>query len=256
MHNLPVKGFLETSFLDWPGQVASVLFLGRCNFRCPFCHNYGLVLNSEDFPTLSWDDLRGRLRKFAGWIDGVVITGGEPTLTPELPELIDDIRGMGFKVKLDSNGSRPEVLEALLKAGLLDHVAMDVKGPLDEVSYLRTCGRPGFLAPVVSSLELLRKSGIPYTLRTTVVPSLHSKKDLMIMGGQLNFAPEWKIQNFCPDNALDEGLREIQPFSAEEFAGLSRLAAMAHGGSAVPNSDAPPKCPVTYEGRARAATGY
>ncbi|MBU2547522.1 MAG: anaerobic ribonucleoside-triphosphate reductase activating protein, partial [Proteobacteria bacterium] len=132
-----IKGFLETSFIDWPGQVASVLFLAGCNFRCPFCHNHGLVLRPDDYPGLSWNSIRDRLARFPGWIDGVVITGGEPTLSPGLADLAREIKDMGFQVKLDTNGGRPEVLAGLIEADLLDHVAMDVKGPLDDVSYAR-----------------------------------------------------------------------------------------------------------------------
>ncbi|HJX60180.1 MAG TPA: radical SAM protein, partial [Thermodesulfobacteriota bacterium] len=100
-----IKGFLETSFLDWPGKLCSVLFLPRCNFRCPYCHNHPLVLHPERYASIPLEDVLGRLQSFRGWIDGVCITGGEPTLERGLPHLIHELKGQGFSVKLDTNGS-------------------------------------------------------------------------------------------------------------------------------------------------------
>ena len=227
-----IKGFLETSFLDWPGQVSSVLFLAGCNFRCPFCHNYGLVLNHTEFPSLDWTAIRSRLAGFRGWIDGVVISGGEPTLSPGLTDLIRDIRGLGFMVKLDTNGSRPEVLSTLLEEGLLDHVAMDVKGPLDEVSYARAAGRPGFLDQVKHSLDLLAESGLSYTLRTTVVPDLHKEQDVLLLAEQLKTAPVWKLQKFHPENALDCSYRDLAAWEDSYFENLSQRALEVQAGAA------------------------
>jgi len=222
---------LETSFLDWPGQVAAVIFLARCNFRCPFCHNHGLVLNPGDYPTVPWPEVRTRLTKFKGWVDGVVVSGGEPTLGPGLEDLILEIRSLGFKVKLDTNGSRPDVLKRLLKTGLLDHVAMDVKSTLNEACYARAAGRPGFLSRIMESLELLRCGGIPYTLRTTVVPGLHSEEDILELADQLTWASEWTLQNFHPENALDPDFRNIEPLSPDLFDELT-LKAMRRFGRA------------------------
>jgi len=222
---------LETSFLDWPGQVAAVIFLARCNFRCPFCHNHGLVLNPGDYPTVPWPEIRARLTKFKGWVDGVVLSGGEPTLSPGLEALILEIKKLGFKVKLDTNGSRPDVLKRLLKTGLLDHAAMDVKATLDETAYAQAAGRPGFLPRIMASLELLRSGGIPYTLRTTVVPTLHSEEDLLELADQLAWAPEWKLQNFNPEKALDPDFRNIEPLAPDLFAELT-LKAMRRFGRA------------------------
>jgi len=215
--DINIKGFLESSFLDWPGQIASVIFLAGCNFRCPFCHNYGLVLNPEKFPSIEWDDVKARLNKFKGWIDGVVITGGEPTINRGLAGLIREIRASSFKVKLDTNGSRPEVLADLLDQGLLDHVAMDVKAPLNEMAYARAAGRTGFLNKVKESLALLRSSGIPYTLRTTVVPNLHTEDDILLLAKQLAGVKDWKLQYFNPENALDCSFRSLEPMDRDFF---------------------------------------
>jgi len=172
------------------------------------------------------------LTKFRGWVDGVVLSGGEPTLSPGLEALITEIKDLGFKIKLDTNGSRPEILKRLLKAGRLDHVAMDVKAALDETSYARAAGRPGFLTPIMDSLELLRSSPVPYTLRTTVVPSLHSERDILELAEQLAYAPEWKLQNFNPENALDPDFRRIEPLDPDFFAELTLKALQRFGQAA------------------------
>jgi pyruvate formate lyase activating enzyme len=234
--SVEIKGFLETSFLDWPGQVASVLFLGGCNFRCPFCHNAGLVLSPDAFPTLSWDWIKARLSRFKGWLDGVVITGGEPTLHQGLGLLIEEIRGLGLRIKLDTNGTRPSVLSDLLGQKLLDHVAMDVKAPLDDLAYARAAGRAGWLDLVKTSLQTLKASGVPYTLRTTIVPSLHTEDDLLTLAGQLGPHPDWLLQRFQPDHALDPALRLGKPMDPDDFQALARRIEDARLGLTLPAS--------------------
>ena len=153
-------------------------------------------------------------------------------MSPGLADLIRKIRDLGLKVKLGTNGSRPEVLADLLKEGLLDKVAMDVKAPLDEVSYARAVGRTGFLASVNKSLELLRCSGVSYTLRTTVVPGLHSESDVFRLAEQVSFAPEWKLQEFNPENALDCSFRHLDPWDPDAFNELSVRALAIQGRTA------------------------
>ena len=227
-----IKGFLESSFIDWPSRIASVLFLAGCNFRCPFCHNFGLVLDKDSYPTLDWIRVKTRIAGLAGWVDGVVITGGEPTLSPHLHDLIKEIKMMGLEVKLDTNGGRPEILEDLLEKNLLDHVAMDVKGPLDELSYARAAGRPGFLENVVKSLDILGSSKVPYTLRTTVVPELHSHSDILRLAGQLSDAPSWKLQKFNPENAMDCTYRQLDSWDDDAFERLTAKAMAVKAGAA------------------------
>ena len=227
-----IKGFLETSFLDWPGEVASVLFLAGCNFRCPFCHNHGLVLNPREYESLEWADVRDRLSGMAGWVDGVVISGGEPTLSPGLGDLIVEIKKLGLKVKLDTNGSRPNVLAGLLADGRLDHVAMDVKSELEEDAYARCAGRSGFLEPVKTSLDILNSADIPYTLRTTVVPGLHDEESIMRLAGQLRFAPVWNLQKFSPENTLDCSYRSLVQWDGEFFDDLTDRALLRHKAAA------------------------
>ncbi len=217
MERLRIKGFLETSFLDWPGKVAAVLFLPRCNFRCPFCHNHELCLQPDRFKDIPLGHILYRLEEFRGWVDGVCVTGGEPTLHRGLGRLLERLKAMGLGVKLDTNGSRPEVLKGLLEEGLLDHVAMDVKAPLDESSYSRAAGVPVDLEKIRRSIELLMEGGVDYTFRITVVPGLHSEEDILRLAAQLRGAKGLKLQNFNPQDPMDPSFKGIQPWTEERL---------------------------------------
>lgn len=208
----PIKGFLETSFVDWPGKIASVLFLPRCNFRCPYCHNYELVIDPDRFPTIPLHHVMETLRNYRGWIDGVCITGGEPTLLPELPELIERIRQEQMLVKLDTNGSRPRVLENLINARLVGYVAMDVKAPLDRESYERCSGVAANLDDIQESIKLIKASGLPYEFRVTVPPTFLNNEDLMRMAHQLSGAKKLTLQQFSPVHTLDPSCRKLVPY--------------------------------------------
>ncbi len=123
---IQVHGFQKLTLLDYPGRLACTIFLGRCNFRCPFCHNAGLVLAPEQEPTVPMEEIMETLRKRRGILDGVCITGGEPTVSRELPEIVKEIKKLGYAVKLDTNGTNPDMVKTMAKEGLLDYVAMDI----------------------------------------------------------------------------------------------------------------------------------
>lgn len=179
---MKIVGIQKLTLLDYPGKVACTVFLNGCNFRCPYCHNAELLGDAE--PVMSVEGLLAFLQKRRGILDGVCITGGEPTLHPELAELIRSIRELGFAVKLDTNGYRPEVLGALLGEGLLDYVAMDLKNGPD--AYGETVGLPAVdLDRVGESIRLLLASGTEFELRTTVVHPLHSAETLTSMANWL-----------------------------------------------------------------------
>jgi len=179
---MKIVGIQKLTLLDYPGKVACTVFLNGCNFRCPYCHNAELLGDSE--AVMSAEELLAFLRKRQGILDGVCITGGEPTLHPELPELLRSVQELGFSVKLDTNGYRPEVLGALLREGLLDYVAMDLKNGPD--AYAQTVGlRAVDLAKIRQSIGLLLDSGTEFELRTTVVNPLHSAETLTSMADWL-----------------------------------------------------------------------
>jgi pyruvate formate lyase activating enzyme len=202
-----IKGFIETSFVDWPGKVCAVLFLPACNLRCPFCHNRDLVLNPDGLPTYPWETISQRLKILRPWLDGVCVTGGEPTLQPELPDLLRKIRDLGLSVKLDTNGTRPKVLRDLIALGLIDYLAMDVKGPLDEEVYRQCSGAMVSIDEIRQSMNFILSGAVRGEFRTTVVPQWHTPAVLARMALELKEAPRWTQQEFNPAQALDQNLR-------------------------------------------------
>lgn len=205
---MKIHGLNKLTLLDYPGHMACLIFTGACNYRCPFCHNASLVLNPNSQPAVSEEELFAFLQSRKGILEGVCISGGEPTLQADLPEFIRKIRTMGFHVKLDTNGSRPGILKALLEEGLLDYVSMDIKNALKK--YLSTIGIPesvsGFNNLITDSVrqsaELLMQSSIPYEFRTTVVKELHSEEDLLSIGKWLNGANAYYLQSFRDSETL------------------------------------------------------
>ena len=211
--SFPIKGFIETSFVDWPGKIASVLFLPQCNFRCPYCHNYDLVLNPDQLPTVPLHHILTRLRHYGRWIDGVCITGGEPTLSPDLRQLITALRKEQLLIKLDTNGSRPWILKQFLQEGLVDHVSMDVKSHLDPASYSRCSGVSVPIDHIVESVELLQAHAPSYEFRTTAVPTLLTRNHLLQLAHQLTGAAQLTLQHFNPLHTLDPQYKTVTPYA-------------------------------------------
>jgi pyruvate formate lyase activating enzyme len=215
--SFPIKGFLETSFVDWPGKVASVVFLPRCNFRCPYCHNHELVLDPDSSPTISFQHILKQINKYKGWIDGVCITGGEPTLFPGLVQLIERLRKEDVLIKLDTNGSCPEVLRKLIRDHLVDYVAMDVKAPLNHELYSGCCGVSVDLEKIKESIRLLREDLPSYEFRVTVVPTLLKKESLLALAHELKGSKKLTLQNFNPARPLDPELKKVKPYTEQEI---------------------------------------
>jgi len=219
---IEIKGFLETSFLDWPGKLCSVLFVPYCNFRCPYCHNHPLVLNPDQYPSIPLEEVMNRLDSFQNWIDGVCVTGGEPTLHPDLPDLIRKIKRHGFAVKLDTNGSNPEMLESLIEKKEIDYVSMDVKGPLDSFNYRKAAGAPIDMERIVKSIEILKRGYVEYQFRVTVVPGFHREEDIRSLGHQLRAGERVMLQNFNPESPLDSSLKTIEPYDQSRLKTMER----------------------------------
>ena len=233
-----IKGFLEASFVDWPGKVASTVFLPRCNLRCPYCHNHRLVLVPETLETWPLETVLERLEGFRGWVDGLCVTGGEPTVHAGLGRLLSMLRDRGWAVKLDTNGSKPDVLSALLGAELVGAVSVDVKAPLEPIPYRRNAGPGADPEAVRESLAHLAVSGLPVQIRTTVHPALLSRGELVRLAvevaglfvrargrevGAVRFTP----QRCRVEDPLDSLLRErtaLDPATFESWAGEAREA--------------------------------
>ena len=215
-----IKGLQKLTLLDFPEKIAATVFTGGCNFRCPFCHNASLVIPEKFADTIPEREITEFLRSRVGRLGGVCISGGEPTLQPDLAAFIRRVRDMGFAVKLDTNGYRPEVLEKLLSEGLLDYVAMDVKS--SRAGYSAAVGIPDFdVSRIEQSLALLRASGVPYELRTTVVKGLHTEREIDEMGEWIAGAERVLLQTFTDSGDLiGEGLGG---FSETEMRGLLEI---------------------------------
>lgn len=188
-----IAGIERNSFVDYPGRLAAVFFTPGCNWRCFYCHNRSLLGPQSGRTWLDAEVALAWLEERRGWLDAVVITGGEPTLQPDLAEFIRTVRAKGFLVKLDTNGTRPDVLRALLDEGLLDYVAMDVKAPIEK--YEAFCGVPVDHRAVNDSIDLLMASEIQYEFRTTVAPQLTSD-DLRAIAARIRGARCYVLQQF------------------------------------------------------------
>ncbi len=207
---MKIMGLQKMTLLDYPGLVACTVFLGGCNLRCPFCHNASLVLPERKTEALmSQEELLQFLQGRKGKLDGVCVTGGEPTLYGDLPLLLRQIRQLGFRVKLDTNGSRPQVLRKLMEEGLLDYVAMDIKN--SPARYAETCGGADILDAVRESASLLMNGNVEYEFRTTAVCPLHRPEDLEQIGRWLKGASKYFIQGFVDSGDLiGSGLRALE----------------------------------------------
>ena len=225
---MDLKGFLDVSFVDWDGKVCSVVFLSRCNFRCPFCHNVNLVLYPETLETIPFEIIEKNLKRQKDWIDGVCITGGEPTLNSTLPDLCSKIKKMGFLVKLDTNGTNPTMLKELVDSKLVDYIAMDIKAPLTLEKYSKATdvNTEKLLENVKKSIQILKESNIDYEFRTTVVPTLHKVDDVKQICQSLQGCKKYVLQEFdvgIGQEIINPDLKS-QSFSEEEMQAFLNVA--------------------------------
>ena len=212
---IAIAGFERLSTVDWPGCVSAVVFTPGCSLNCAYCHNREL-LSCENSPRISVETVLTSLRARRGFLDGLVISGGEPTLQGGLERFIRKVRSLGFSVKLDTNGTRPEVLNHLLNEGLLDYVAMDAKAPYG--LYEDVCGGPVDLDAVHESARCLVKGPTPFEFRTTVLPYFRPR-DISAIGDAIHGAPRYVLQQFRPDKEIvlrDPRLAE-PPHTAQWF---------------------------------------
>jgi len=205
------SGFLKTDLLNYPGKVASTVFTYGCNFRCPYCHNYEFVVGGQK-ESYSEESVLQYLEKRRVMLEGVAVSGGEPTLHAELPDFMRRVKELGLMVKLDTNGSRPEVLEALLSERLLDYVAMDIKTSLEKYPLLGYSDT----ANIERSIEILKNSGIDFEFRTTCPKSIVSEEDFPAIQ-KLVGTSKWVLQIFNPRYTLEESYHNEEGYTREEL---------------------------------------
>ncbi|MBU0580656.1 MAG: anaerobic ribonucleoside-triphosphate reductase activating protein, partial [Candidatus Margulisbacteria bacterium] len=217
---LPIKGVQKTTLIDYPGKVASTIFIAGCNFKCPYCHNMVLVKDTEQLPTIPEDEIFNFLSERQEFIDGVCITGGEPTLYQELPDFIKKIKALGLKVKLDTNGTNPEMLQKLIDSKLLDYIAMDLKGYPD--NYALVVSAPVDLSKIEQSVELVKKGAVKYEFRTTILPRFFKLEDVDKIGPWLEGAESFYIQQFEKHGGtLDPHLEKESIYSKPELEAIA-----------------------------------
>jgi len=209
---MKIKGLLKTSIIEYPGKVATVVFVGGCNFRCPYCHNRDLVLRPESLPDIEVGEVLRLLAERQGFVDGVVITGGEPMLQANLADFIRELKALELAVKLDTNGCCPQALRRLLQERMLDYVAMDVKGPLEKYSLVT--GRRIDAKQIEDSIQLLLSSEIEYEFRTTVVPQVVTVRDVEAIAESIAGAHQYFLQQFRSSCTLDPQFAKTAPYPA------------------------------------------
>ncbi len=199
-------GYQKLTLIDFPGHLAATVFTVGCNFRCPFCHNPELVSNINRISNGLEKEFFEFLKKRKGKIEGVCITGGEPTLQPDLLEFMKKIRTLGFLVKLDTNGARPDVLKKIIDQKLVDYIAMDIKN--QPKKYNATTGTKSDIDRIKLSVNLITQSKIPYEFRTTVVPGIHSEKDFLEIAKWIGGAQNYYLQEYREDIVLDKNIKK------------------------------------------------
>lgn len=212
-----IYGLQKSTLLDYPEHLAATIFTGTCNFRCPFCHNGGLVLHTLELPTLSEEEIFAYLKKRQNILEGVCVTGGEPTIQADILPFIQKIKALGYQVKLDTNGYRPDILQKLIQQNLLDYIAMDIKN--SPQNYAKTCGLSTIdLSLIHNSITQIEQSGIPYEFRTTTVQELHTLEDFRAIADWIDKDSPYYLQSYqdSPD-LISTGYHAYDKTTMEAF---------------------------------------
>jgi len=212
----PIRGFIENTLIDWEGKIACEVFLPTCNLRCPFCHAAHLVTNDSELESIPVSAVTDCLDRHKGWVDGVVISGGEPTLHETLPALIEEFPSHGAMIKLDTNGTRPDVIEDLLGRGLLDAISMDIKTALDD-RYFAAAGAECDVDAIRRSAKIIMDSGVEYEFRTTVCPAFVGLDELRDIAEAIRGASKYVLQQFKPGGCLDPAMDDVEPYPREKL---------------------------------------
>jgi len=235
---MQIAGIQKMTLVDFPNRVAATVFTRGCNFRCPFCHNPELVIPEQYSPLLEEQEIFNFLERRYGKLTGLCITGGEPLLQPDIETFIPHMKALGFDIKLDTNGSFPDKLERLIKAGDLDYIAMDIKSSLSKYSTTTGCHSRGggnlkisnrvgddiLQSKIKKSIQSIMSSGVDYEFRTTICHPLHEVKDFEEIGQLIKGAKKYFIQNFVRSKHIDEH-QKFEPFGDKELKEVQKIMA-------------------------------
>lgn len=210
-----IKGLQKTSLIDYPGNICSVIFVAGCNFKCPYCQNPDLVFNSPNICEISDDEIDEVVDSRENFIDGVCISGGEPTLHKDLPEFCERFKKKGLLVKIDTNGSNPDMLKHLIEKELVDFIAMDIKGPVRRYDELSDSNVDKKL--IENSMRIVMGSGIDYDFRMTVVPGLITADDISEVGEMVRGAKRFSLQQFNNRTTLQRRFQNVEPYPIEKL---------------------------------------
>lgn len=215
-----INGFTGLSLIDYPGKISSIIFTSPCNFRCPFCQNSNLIEKNDD--VIQDFFVLNEISKRKNFIDGVVVTGGEPTLQEDLENFLFKIKDMGLKVKLDTNGYLPDIIENLLNSKLIDHISMDIKTSPEK--YNLACGINIDIKKILKSIEIIKNSNIDYDFRTTCVPDIVKENDIEIISKLIKDSPLYILQQFNNEKTLNEKFQKIFPYEESVLEKFSEIA--------------------------------
>ncbi len=222
---MQIGGLQKLTLIDYPGEVACTVFLIGCNFRCPFCYSSELVLPEKikNQPKILEKDFFDFLKKRKRLLAGVVICGGEPTIYKELPDFIKKIKKLGYSIKLDTNGSNPKMLEKLISNKLVDYIAMDIKAPKEK--YSQVVGAKVDIKKIQKSIDILKQGKVDYEFRSTIIPTLHTKEDVLKMAKWIQGAKRYFLQNFRSEKTIDPKFEKIKPYSDKELLEIQKAIA-------------------------------
>lgn len=213
------KGIEKNSFIEWPDKAVAIAYTAGCNFRCPYCQNKDLALNSENLESIGEEEVIDHLLSRQRWLDGLAVTGGEPTLHSSLPSFAQKVKEEGFDFGLETNGSRPEILREFIEKDLVDRVFLDVKASLEWDKYKKVMGvdNEELFEGVKESIELLQRSEVDHEYRTTVVPGIVNEAGLMSIGEWLGDGAKFYLQQFIPQHTLDPDYENVEPYPEEKL---------------------------------------
>ncbi|MFW6149232.1 MAG: anaerobic ribonucleoside-triphosphate reductase activating protein [Atribacterota bacterium] len=224
---IKIKKIIGTSMIDWEGMIISTLYVGGCNFRCPFCYNTDLVIDSYSLPDIPEENILSFLVERKPFLDGICLSGGEPTLYADITEFLDTMKRHKLKIKLDTNGSQTAMLEKIIEQGLVDYIAMDIKNCLRTEDYARTIGVQDkqIITKIKNSIKLIMTSGVDYEFRTTIVPEFHDTEMIENIAKEIMGAQKYILQNFIQsEEMLDPRLKNIKPYSEEKMKDILKRA--------------------------------